>query len=40
MRYKVKVFDKFYDVYVDEIDENTFEVLVNGKRAVIRLEKS
>lgn len=38
MKYRVKVFDKLYDVYVDEIDENTFEVVVNGKRAVIRLE--
>ena len=38
MKYRVKVFDREYEVYVDEIDKNTFEVVVNGKRAIIKLE--
>ncbi len=38
MKYRVKVFDREYEVYVDEIDEKTFEVVVNGKRAIIKLE--
>ncbi len=38
MKYRVKVFDREYVVYVDEIDEKTFEVVVKGKRAIIKLE--
>ncbi len=40
MRYRVRVFDRDYEVYVEEIDVNVFEVEVNGKRAILRLEKA
>ncbi len=37
MKYRVKVFDKEYDVEVEEIDRGVFEVTVNGKRAMLRI---
>lgn len=40
MKYRVRVFDKDYEVNVEEIDVNVFEVEVNGKRAILRLEEA
>jgi hypothetical protein len=40
MRYVVCVLGKEYVVDVDEIDKNVFEVVVNGKRALIELERT
>jgi len=37
VKYRVKVFDKEYDVEVEEIDRGVFEVTVNGKRAMLRI---
>ena len=37
MKYRVKVFDKEYEVEVEEIDKGVFEVTVNGKRAMLRI---
>jgi len=39
MKYKVRVLDKEFEVEVDEIEKNVFEVMVNGKRAVIKIEE-
>ncbi len=38
MKYRVKVLGKEYEVKVDEICNGIFEVVVNGKRAIIKLE--
>ncbi len=38
MKYRVKVLGKEYEVEVDEICNGIFEVVVNGKRAIIKLE--
>ncbi len=38
MKYRVKVLGKEYEVEVDEICNGIFEVIVNGKRAIIKLE--
>ena len=40
MKYKVKVLGKEYEVEVEEIDRGVFEVVVNGKRAIVEVEKS
>ncbi len=37
MKYRVKVFDKEYEVEVEEIDKGVFEVTVDGKRAMLRI---
>jgi len=38
VKYRVKVLGKEYEVEVDEICNGIFEVVVNGKRAIIKLE--
>ncbi|ADB58032.1 hypothetical protein Arcpr_0971 [Archaeoglobus profundus DSM 5631] len=38
MKYRIKVLGKEYEVEVDEVYKNVFEVVVNGKRAIIKLE--
>ncbi len=38
MKYRVKVLGKEYEVEVDEICNGIFEVVVNGKKAIIKLE--
>ncbi len=40
MRYRVRVLGKEFEVDVEEVDRGVFEVVVNGKKAIIRLEKS
>ena len=39
MRYVVKVLGKEYEVEVEEIDRGVFEVVVNNKKSIIKLEK-
>ena len=39
MKYKVRVLGKEFEVEVDEVEKNVFEVVVNGKRAVIKVEE-
>jgi hypothetical protein len=39
MKYKVRVLGKEFEVEVDEVEKNVFEVVVNGKRAVIKIEE-
>ena len=38
MKYRVKVLGKEYEVEVDEICNGIFEVVVKGKKAIIKLE--
>lgn len=39
MKYVVNVSGKKFEVEVEEVDRGVFEVIVNGKRAIIKLEK-
>ena len=39
MKYKVRVLGKEFEVEVDEVEKNVFEVVVNGKRAVIKIDE-
>ena len=39
MRYRVKVLGKEYEVEVEEVDRGVFEVVVNGKRAMVEVSK-
>ena len=39
MMYVVKVLGKEYEVFVEEVDEGVFEVVVNGKKVVIKMNK-
>jgi len=39
MRYVVKVMGKEYEVFVEEVDEGVFEVVVNGKRCVVKVSR-
>ncbi len=39
MKYIVNVLGKSYEVEVEEVERGTFEVIVNGKRTIIKLEK-
>ncbi len=36
MKYRVSVLNKEFEVEVEEVDKDTFEVTVNGKRFIIR----
>lgn len=38
MKYRVKVLDKEFEVEVEEIGKGSFEVVVNGKRAIIKID--
>ncbi len=39
MRYVVKVLGKEYEVEVEEVDRGVFEVSINNKKVIIKLEK-
>ena len=39
MKYRVKVLGKEYEVEVEEMDKGVFEVVVNGKRAIVEVSK-
>jgi len=39
MKYVVSVLGKKFEVEVEEVDRGVFEVTVNGKKAIIKLEK-
>lgn len=39
MKYVVNVLGKSYEVEVEEVESGIFEVVVNGKRTIIKLEK-
>ena len=39
MKYEVNVLGKEFEVDVEEVDRGVFEVVVNGKKAVIKFEK-
>ncbi len=39
MKYIVNVLGKSYEVEVEEVERGIFEVVINGKRAIIKLEK-
>ncbi len=38
VKYRVKVLGKDFEVEVDEVCEGVFEVVVNGKKALIKLD--
>jgi hypothetical protein len=38
VRYEVNVLGKKFEVEVEEVDRNVFEVVVNGKKAIIKME--
>jgi len=40
VKYRIKVFDREFEVEIEEIERDLFEVVVNGKRAVLRVTKT
>ncbi len=38
MKYEVFVAGKKFEVEVEEVDRNTFEVIINDKRVIIKIE--